>query len=140
MLKIFRHQLKKEIYYGDSLVATIVNPKKSNYGLSFLTKDEDFIQLGIWKYKKGKELKAHYHNWFKREAYRTCEFVYVIKGSVQCNLYSENKDFIDSIIIRRNQGIIMHNHAHEYKILKNSIVLESKNGPYFGVEKDKTTL
>jgi hypothetical protein len=140
MLKISNNQLKKDIFYGDTLIATVVNPKKSKIGLTFLTKDNDFIQLGIWNYKKGKHLKAHYHNWFKRESYRTSEFVYVVKGKVLCNFYTEAGEFIDSIIIKKDQGIIMHCLGHEYKILKNSIILESKNGPYLGVEKDKTLL
>jgi len=132
--------MKKEIYYGNTLVATIVNPKKSKKGLNFLTKDEDFLQLGIWNYQKGKQLNAHFHNWFKRDSYRTCEFVYVVKGKLKCSLYTESGEYINSIILGKNQGIIQHNFAHEYEILKNSIILESKNGPFLGVEKDKTVL
>lgn len=139
MLKISK-ELKKEIYFGEVHVATLVNPKKSKAGLNFLTEDNKFLQLGIWNYKKGKELNAHFHNWFKRESFRTSEFIFVLKGKIKCNLFTEEGIFIQSIILKKNQGIIQHNFAHEYKILKNSIVLESKNGPYFGVEKDKTLL
>ena len=89
--------------------------------------------------EKNKTLDAHFHNWFKREAYRTNEFIYVVKGKVKTNLFTEEGDFIDSFIIK-NEGMILYEMAHEYKILKNSIVIESKNGPFFGVEKDKTLI
>ena len=36
--------------------------------------------------------------------------------------------------------MILYALAHEYKILKNSIIIESKNGPFLGVEKDKTLI
>lgn len=131
---------KKEIFHGETHVATILKPLKAPYGLSFVTDDDKFIQLGIWNWNKNKSLDAHYHNWFKREAYRTNEFVYVIKGKVKCNLFTEDGTFIDSFIIKKNEGIIQYAFAHEYKILKNSIIIESKNGPFLGVEKDKTLL
>lgn len=131
---------KKEIFHGKTHVATIVSPLKAPFGLSFVTDDEKFIQLGIWNWNKNKILNAHYHNWFKREAYRTNEFVYVIKGKIKCNLFTEDGTFIDSFIIKRNQGIILYSLAHEYEILKNSIIIESKNGPFMGLEKDKTLL
>tara|TARA_B100001250_G_scaffold169750_1_gene146215 strand:- start:47332 stop:47754 length:423 start_codon:yes stop_codon:yes gene_type:complete len=130
----------KEIYYGDTHVATIVKPKMAKPGLSFVTNDEKFLQLGIWNYPKNTSLDNHFHNWFKRESYRTSEFVFVLKGKIKCNLYTEEGEFIDSLIIKKNEGIIQHNFAHEYIILKKSIILESKNGPFLGVEKDKTLL
>ena len=80
---------------------------KSAFGLSFVTDDEKFIPLGIWNWNKNKILNAQYHNWFKREVYRTNEFVYVIKGKIKCNLFTEDGTFIDSFIIKRNQGIIL---------------------------------
>ena len=131
---------KKEIYHGEIHVATIVKPRKAPIGLNFATDDDKFIQLGIWNWKKNKTLDAHFHNWFKREAYRTNEFIYVVKGKVKTNLFTEEGDFIDSFIIKKNEGMILYALAHEYKILKNSIIIESKNGPFLGVEKDKTLI
>tara|TARA_Y100000590_G_C15676708_1_gene998322 strand:+ start:1078 stop:1500 length:423 start_codon:yes stop_codon:yes gene_type:complete len=130
----------KEIFYGETHVATIVKPKKSKPGLSFVTDDSKFLQLGIWNYDKNTSLDNHFHNWFKREAYRTSEFVFVLKGKIECKLYTEEGEFIDSLIIKKGEGIIQHSFAHKYTILKKSIILESKNGPFMGVEKDKTVL
>ena len=73
---------KKEIYHGETHVATIVKPLKAPSGLNFATDDDKFIQLGIWNWKKNKTLDAHFHNWFKREAYRTNEFIYVVLTSL----------------------------------------------------------
>ena len=97
-------------------------------------------QLGIWNYEKGHNLPAHFHNEFERSSSKTNEFVFVMKGSIECNLYTEEGSFIESVIVSANEGILMHEMSHEYKIIEDSIILESKNGPFMGVEKDKTVI
>ena len=75
-----------------------------------------------------------------RKSYKTNEFVFVAKGKLQSDLYTEQGEFIETVIVDEGEGILLHNHAHHYKILEDSIILESKNGPFMGVEKDKTVI
>ena len=130
----------KKIIADDIHIASIVTPTLSSEGLSFLTDDENFIQVGIWNYKKGRRLETHFHNTFSREAMKTNESVYVVEGKIKCNLYFENGDFISSHIINKGEMIIQFNGAHEYFIVEDSVVIENKNGPYFGPEKDRTRI
>ena len=46
-------KIMKKIIADDIHIASIVTPNLSSEGLSFLTDDENFIQVGIWNYKKG---------------------------------------------------------------------------------------
>ena len=140
MLKVKNKNYFKDIYFGEIHIATFVNVNKAPKGLNFVTEDSKFIQLGIWNYKKNKKLDNHYHNYFKRESFRTCEFVFVLKGKIKCELYTEEGDFITELLIKKGQGILQHNYAHKYTIMKNSIIIETKNGPYFGVEIDKKVI
>lgn len=133
--KLFREIVHKGIH-----IATHVKPEESEPGLSFVTTDDKFLQLGIWNYEKGHNLPAHFHNEFERSSFKTNEFVFVMKGSIECNLYTEDGSFIESVIVGANEGILMHEMSHEYKIIEDSIILESKNGPFMGVEKDKTVI
>ncbi|MAU54858.1 MAG: hypothetical protein CMC29_03485 [Flavobacteriaceae bacterium] len=133
-------KIMKKIIADDIHIASIVTPNLSSEGLSFLTDDENFIQVGIWNYKKGKRLETHFHNTFSREATKTNESVYVVEGKIKCNLYFENGDFISSHIINKGEMIIQFNGAHEYFIVEDSVVIENKNGPYFGPEKDRTRI
>ena len=133
-------KIMKKIIADDIHIASIVTPTLSSEGLSFLTDDENFIQVGIWNYKKGRRLETHFHNTFSREAMKTNESVYVVEGKIKCNLYFENGDFISSHIINKGEMIIQFNGAHEYFIEEDSIVIENKNGPYFGPEKDRTRI
>ena len=128
----------KNIIYNDELYSSIFDLNNISEGLDFLTNDESFIQVGTWKYEKGKILDAHYHNTFERKSYITQEVVLVLEGKIICNLYTTNGEFIASEEIRENQLIIQFQGIHEYEILDNSKVLEIKNGPYFGPDKDRT--
>ena len=128
----------KHIIFKDKKYASIVNVLSSPEGLSFVTEDEDFIQIGIWNYKKNTKLPNHYHNTFDRNAERTSECVFVLKGSVTCNLFTDEGVFIGEYLITENELMIQYVGAHEYIINEDSVVLESKNGPYFGPDTDRT--
>ena len=130
----------EKIYHGDKLVASIIRPLNSKKGLSFLTDSEDYIQVGVWNYPKNTILPAHYHKEFRRESFKTNESVYVVRGKIKCNLYFENGEFISSHILDEGEMIIQFNGAHEYFIEEDALVIENKNGPYFGPEKDRTRI
>ena len=128
----------KNIIHNDELYSRIFDLNNISEGLDFLTNDDSFVQVGTWKYEKGKILDAHYHNTFERKSYITQEVVLVLEGTIICNLYTTDGEFIASEEIKQNQLIIQFQGIHEYEIMDNSKVLEIKNGPYFGPDKDRT--
>ena len=128
----------KNIIHNNELYSTIFDTTKIKEGLDFLTNNESFIQVGTWSYKKGKVLDAHFHNEFERKAFRTQEVVFVLDGMITCNLYTQKGEFITSEKVEKNHLIIQYQGIHEYEIDKDSKILEVKNGPYFGPEKDRT--
>lgn len=128
----------KNIIYNDEIYSSIFDLNNISEGLDFLTSDESFIQVGTWKYEKGKILDAHYHNTFERKSFITQEVVLVLEGSIICNLYTKDGNFIATEEINQNQLIIQYQGIHEYEIMKDSKILEIKNGPYFGPDKDRT--
>ena len=133
-------EIIEKIYSDDLHIASIVRPELSDEGLTFLTEDENFIQVGIWNYKKDTRLDTHYHNTFPRESTKTNETVYVVKGTIKCNLYKESGEKISSHTIEQGEMIVQFNGAHEYFIVDDAVVIETKNGPYFGPDKDRTRI
>ena len=130
----------KNITFKDELYSSVFDLKNIKEGLDFITSDNSFIQVGTWDYQEGKILDAHYHNTFERKSYITQEVVLVVQGSIVCNLYTIEGEFITSEEINQGQLIIQYQEIHEYEIKKDSKVLEIKNGPYFGPEKDRTRI
>jgi len=127
----------KKITRKGKLYAVYFDVLEANDGLSFISDDEDFIQVGIWNYSPKKILPAHYHNEYPREATRTCESVFVVRGKIKCNIYTKSGSFIDTFDLNENEMVMQLYGAHEYEILDKTIVVETKNGPYFGPEKDR---
>ncbi len=129
-----------KITHRGKLYAVYFDVMEANEGLSFISEDNDFIQVGIWNYQPNKVLPAHFHNEYIREATRTCESIYIVKGKVKCNIYTKSGKLINTFTLNKNKMAIQLYGVHEYIILEKSIVIETKNGPYFGPEKDRTRI
>ncbi len=107
-------------------------------GLSFFSKDGDVVQVGTWKYQKGKNLLAHIHNFVERKVDRTQEFVFVVKGAMKASVYDENESLIEEVVLNSGEGMILFSGGHGYDILEDdTVVIEMKNGPYLGAEIDR---
>ena len=126
-----------KVFHKNRLYCYYFSLNKVEDGLTFLSNEDEFIQVGIWKYDKGKMLPAHYHKEFERSSYRTCESIHVIKGKVRCNLYTKSGKFIETFDLKENEVAVQIYGTHEYEIIEDAVVIENKNGPYFGIEKDR---
>ena len=110
-------------------------------GISFYSNDEDFIQVGTWNYEKGQYLAAHNHNIMERKINRTNEIIIILEGKLKIDVYNENDEKIAELEAKKNDLLIMINGGHGYHILEdNTKVIEIKNGPYLGAEKDRRRL
>ncbi len=107
-------------------------------GLNFITPNELSIQVGSWWYQKGKILDSHLHNEFQRIANRTMEMTYVKSGSMKVTLFDEEQNFFDEFVLYEGDLAVFAYGGHGYEILENNTkIIESKNGPFTDVDKDK---
>ena len=111
----------KKIMHRGKLYAAYFNVLEAQEGLSFVSEDEDFIQVGIWNYQPKKVLPAHFHNEYVREATRTCESIFGVIGKVKCNIYTKSGKFIDTFVLNKNELAMQLYGVHEYEILDESI-------------------
>ncbi len=129
----------KEIKKDNVVLARYITAKDIKSGLNFYSLDSEYIQVGIWgQYEQGKELPAHIHNCFERTSYRTYEVLYVISGQIEAIIYDLEENLIDILHVCQGEILILLECGHKYRILDdNTTVLEVKNGPYLGAEKDR---
>ena len=107
-------------------------------GLNFFSQDGDFIQVGVWGYNEGKELKAHIHNEVSREVLWTQEVLFVRSGKLLARIYNTEEKLISQLEVQAGDIIILLRGGHGYDILeKGTQVLEIKNGPYVGADLDR---
>lgn len=110
-------------------------------GLSFFSKDDEFIQVGVWGYGAGKELKAHIHNEVKRQVLWTQEVLFVRQGKIRANIFGADENKVAELEVNAGDIIILLRGGHGYDILEDvTQVLEIKNGPYVGPDLDRRRL
>ena len=127
----------KEIIFENQLYAFVCSLNDVNKGLQFLSDDSDFIQLGTWNYEKNFSTVPHYHLEHDKPSNLTQEVVLVHKGSVKCRLFTKEGNYVDEVDINEGELIVQIYGVHEYIMNEDSIVLEIKNGPYYGPEIDR---
>lgn len=107
-------------------------------GLSFITPDETFIQVGAWRYGAGKTLAAHVHKEYPRVTTVTQEVVFVKQGKMKVTLYSKARAVAEEIVLGTGDLLVVTDAGHGYEILEDDTqILEVKNGPFVSVEVDK---
>ena len=128
----------KNIEYGNRTYAIIHRTSEWKEGLDFLTPETEFIQAGTWWYQQGKELAAHRHLQCERTANLTQEVVIVISGRLGIDFYNEEDRLFHSEELMPGDLAIMLSGGHGYKMLdEQTKIVEVKNGPYPGMEKDR---
>ncbi|MDA8085692.1 MAG: hypothetical protein M0Z75_03245 [Nitrospiraceae bacterium] len=127
---------------GGGRLAVLVRGSEIKKGLGFYTEEADFLQVGVWAgYERGKVLRAHNHNQAERTAGRTQEALFVMRGSLRASIYSEDDRFVAALDVNAGDILVLFAGGHGYEITgEDTFVLEVKNGPFPGVEKDKRFL
>jgi hypothetical protein len=131
----------KKIEAGGQTLAVLLAGDDWPEGLAFYSDDSDFVQVGTWNYDKGKTLLAHKHKTSLREADRTQEVIFVKEGSIRADVYDLEDVLVEEIQMCKGDVLILLSGGHGYQILENGTkVLEIKNGPYPGPERDRERL
>ena len=130
----------REIVKDGKILARYITQEDIKPGLISFTNDNEFLQVVAWKKKeKGKYLQDHWHNEFPRTAERTYEAVYVVKGAIEARLFDLDLVPVETLVVHQGELLILLESAHGYTILEeDTTVLEIKNGPFMGVNVDKT--
>ena len=90
---------KFDISHNSKLYAYVADLNDAIEGLDFLSKDEDFVQVGTMNYKKGKSTPPHYHLIHEKESNMTQEVVIVYKGEVTCKIFTIEGEHIQSVVL-----------------------------------------
>lgn len=128
-----------EIIENDGIsFALILRRNIKTEGVKFFSSDDMSLQLGILKHKQGANVKPHIHKPTKKIINNVQEVLHVEYGVVECNFYNDEGGKVKSTILNEGDTILLINGGHGFNILENSKIFEIKQGPYTGVEDDKT--
>jgi hypothetical protein len=119
------------------LIALVVRREFEKEGVNFVTKPESPLQLGISSYKNGEEIKAHFHIEREIKINKNQEVVHIKSGKTRVDLYDSKRDKIKSVELSAGDTIFFVDGGHGFEMIEDTKILEVKQGPYFGKDKDK---
>jgi mannose-6-phosphate isomerase-like protein (cupin superfamily) len=115
-------------------LAIIVRSSFSQPGINFFTPNDYSQQLAYMNHPTGKEIQPHVHKKVQREVHYTQETLFIRKGKLQVDFYTDEQAFLESRILEAGDVILLIKGGHGFKVLEDLEMFEVKQGPYAGDE------
>ena len=119
------------------IIAIVVKRDFEKEGVNFISKEDFPLQLGISSYMKGDTIKAHFHIEKEITINKIQEVVHIKSGRAMVNLYDINGKKFKSVELSDGDTIFFVDGGHGFEMLEDTKIIEVKQGPYFGKDKDK---
>ena len=126
--------MKEEITINGELSAIILKAGYDESGIHFLTVDDLPQQLGSMSYRPGKVIPAHAHRPTRRAVFGTPETLFIRKGKVRIDFYTNEQEYRCSRILQTGDVILLIAGGHGFEVLEELNMVEVKQGPYTGDE------
>ena len=118
----------KKIVYKKKLIGILLRTIPT--GSVPITDGHEPLQLVTLRHPKGAYLKAHMHMPKKRVTKSLQESLIVKKGKIKLDLYGQDKKKFKTIQLKQGELFILMSGGYGIHILKNSELIEVKNGPF----------
>jgi quercetin dioxygenase-like cupin family protein len=129
--------VKENIVIDGQLCAIILYASYDQPGIQFFTPNELSQQLASMSYSSGKVIPAHTHNPVQREVFLTQETLFIRKGKVRVDFFSDQHEYHESRVLGAGDVLLLIAGGHGFEVLEELNMVEAKQGPYAG-EMDKT--
>lgn len=124
----------EQIVHGDKILSCIIRTSFEKDGIEFFTPDSFSQQLGYMKRPGGYVIPPHVHNLVPREVVLTQEVLFIKSGKVRVDYYDDDKNYLESRILRAGDVVLLAQGGHGFEMLETSEIIEVKQGPYVGAE------
>lgn len=122
------------INHQDNMLALILRANYHAEGIQFFTPNDFSQQLGYMNRPTGYTIDPHIHRKVDRNVQLTQEVLFIKKGKVKVDFYTNNKEYIQSQILTTGDVILLASGGHGLTMLEESEIIEVKQGPYAGIE------
>ena len=122
------------------IIAIVVERDFKKDGVNFVSRKDFPLQLGISSYKKDDRIKPHFHIEKEIRVNKIQEVVHIESGRTIVSLHDLNGKKFKSIELSIGDTIFFVDGGHGFKMLEDTKILEVKQGPYFGKDKDKRVI
>jgi mannose-6-phosphate isomerase-like protein (cupin superfamily) len=130
-------ELVQQITHNNNLLAIIISANFSQPGIHFFTPNTLSQQVAYMRHPEGKVIQPHVHNPVSREVFYTQEVLFIKKGKLRVDFYSQEQQYIESRLLTDGDAILLITGGHGFEVIEEVEMIEVKQGPYVG-EQDKT--
>lgn len=127
----------ERIYDGNQLLVLIVRHSHSPTQTEFLTQPDFKQQVGFIVYPKGGEIWRHFHRPLERHLIGMSELLLVRSGRLELDVYNDSREVVATKELTTGDVVLMVAGGHGFRVLEDTILLEVKQGPYLGNEKER---
>jgi len=121
----------EKIYNKKKLYGVIVRSSyKKKKGVNFFTDKSATQQFGYMNHKKNHIILPHRHNKRLSKIYITTEVIIIMEGILRVDFYNDKEKYLFSKKLYANDLIMLSNGGHGFKVLKDTKMIEVKQGPY----------
>lgn len=124
---------------GGQTLALIVRGTINRPGISFFTPNDFSQQLAYMQHPAGRKIVPHVHKTVHRAVTRTLEVLFVRKGRLRVDFYTDAQIYVESRVLGAGDVILLVAGGHGFEALEPVEMFEVKQGPYAGDE-DKTRI
>lgn len=122
----------EQIKINDQVIAIIIYSEFSKDGIEFFTPMEFSQQLGYMKREKGYKIQGHIHKLQMREVKYTQETLFIRRGRVRVDFYTDAKEYLTSRELKNGDVILLASGGHGFEFLEETEMIEVKQGPHYG--------
>lgn len=123
--------------HDDVLYAIVVKGKEQLKGMNFITPNDFPLQFGINIYKPNDSCKPHIHIPCERNIIDAQEVLHIDTGLVDIDLYDSKEQKFATVRLEGGDSIFLVAGGHGLRFVKETKIIEVKQGPYMGREADK---
>lgn len=101
---------------------------------TFLTPNDFKQQVGYIVYPAGGVIPRHVHKPLERRLVGTSEVLVVLSGRCEVDVYNDARGLVGTWELNQGDIMIMVGGGHGFRMLEDTVFLEVKQGPYFGLD------
>jgi hypothetical protein len=122
---------------GKDPLAYIVRASNEPTSTVFATPDDSIQQVGFIVHPAGAEIGRHFHEPIERAITGTPEVLIVRQGRCEIDIYNSDEELVATRELQPDDVMVMVGGGHGFRMLEDTILLEVKQGPYFGPDEKR---
>ena len=119
------------------MIALVIPSDYSETGIKFFTPNEFSQQLAYMNRPQGYTIEPHVHNPVARNVDYTLEVLFIRRGKLRVDFYTQEREYICNRILKTGDVILLASGGHGFTMLEQTEMIEVKQGPFAG-DADKT--